>query len=329
MNSAFLTVIKRIVTEQGESILGDPARLRPFIKIYGQNVPQNERRVFGRCIENGAYAALRTVPDTGKRASLKVVIVRRLYNVFGLDMALCAGALDTLEAALYGKASAARNHSSWPAPAKKKNMRKVLIPSAVLLIAATVSAFLFFQPLPFFPDPSREKKNDSEIKVPIDNSPIENSIDSSTDDSKPVSDLDSYEVRVQNVPANVQQGKKDTVIPGPQAAAVKPEPIPDKNNAEAPKPQTAPVKPASAAENSPFFNQEQIYASYLNTPLEKYIPAMKKRLAGMRTNGVEWQTIRVEYYDAAPRFILHSKLLPGWKNSEGLNEYDLVQGNVI
>jgi hypothetical protein len=266
---------------------------------------------------------LKAAPDSGKLASIKAAIARRWHDVFGLDAALCAGALDILEAALYGKASAAGKPLSRPAPAKKKTMRKVLIPSAVLLIVAAAGAFLFFQLLPFFPDPSNGKKNDSEIKDPIDDL-IDDSTDDLVEDSRPVSDSDSAEVKVQNVPANVQQEKKDTGIPGPQVAAVEPGPAPDKNNAEAPMPQTAPVKPAPAVENSPFSNQEQIYASYLNTPLEKYIPAMQKRLAETRTNGVEWQTIRAEYYDAAPRFILHSKLLPGWKNSEGLNEYDFV-----
>jgi hypothetical protein len=49
----FFAIVKRITAEQGEAALGDPARIKPLVKDYAQNVPQDERRAFGRCIEAG------------------------------------------------------------------------------------------------------------------------------------------------------------------------------------------------------------------------------------------------------------------------------------
>ncbi|MDR2660317.1 MAG: hypothetical protein LBC27_10095 [Spirochaetaceae bacterium] len=67
MNTNLLNIVKRIVAEQGEAVLGDPQRLKPFIKSYAQTVPQDERRAFGRCVEAGAYNALKNAPDAADR----------------------------------------------------------------------------------------------------------------------------------------------------------------------------------------------------------------------------------------------------------------------
>jgi hypothetical protein len=69
MNTLFLTIVKRIITEQGEAILGDPARLKPFIKDYAQNVSQDERRAFGRCIEAGVLPSDKGGANNGGAAA--------------------------------------------------------------------------------------------------------------------------------------------------------------------------------------------------------------------------------------------------------------------
>jgi hypothetical protein len=102
MNTSFLAIIKRITAEQGEGILGDAARLKSFIKDYAQSEPQPLRLAFGRAVEAGAYNALKSAPSAAERASRKAAIAQNLHNNYWLDPALCAEALDILEAALTG-----------------------------------------------------------------------------------------------------------------------------------------------------------------------------------------------------------------------------------
>jgi hypothetical protein len=59
MNTNFLTIIKRIVAEQGEDILADPQRLKGMVKDYAKNETKEERVAFGRCIEAGCYNELK------------------------------------------------------------------------------------------------------------------------------------------------------------------------------------------------------------------------------------------------------------------------------
>ena len=98
MNTSFLAVVKRIIAEQGEAVLADPGRLKPFIKDYGQNVPQEERRAFGRCIEAGFYQRIKAAQTTEERRRLKAELARQLQNAAGISAALCSGALDVLDA---------------------------------------------------------------------------------------------------------------------------------------------------------------------------------------------------------------------------------------
>jgi hypothetical protein len=104
MNTNFLTIIKKIVAEQGEAILADPQRLKGWISDYAKDEPKAERLAFGRCIEYGAYTELKNTPAPG-RAAVKNRLAQRLHGGEGLDPALCAGALDLLEAALFGEAA--------------------------------------------------------------------------------------------------------------------------------------------------------------------------------------------------------------------------------
>jgi uncharacterized membrane protein len=100
MNANFLFIIKRIISEQGESILADPQRLKSFVSDYAKNEPKMERLAFGRCIECGAYTELKKAPPGG-RSSVKGRLAQKLHNEEGLDPALCAEALDLLEAVLW------------------------------------------------------------------------------------------------------------------------------------------------------------------------------------------------------------------------------------
>ena len=114
MNGNLLSVVKQITAQYGEEVLNDARRLKAFFNDLAKDEPKPLRIAFGRCIEEGAYYALKTAPDAAERASHKASIAQRVRNEHGLDPALSAEALDILEAALYSTASAA------PSAAPKK-----------------------------------------------------------------------------------------------------------------------------------------------------------------------------------------------------------------
>jgi hypothetical protein len=165
MNVTLLNIVKRIAADHGEGILGDPQRLKAFFSDLAKEEPKPLRMAFGRCVEAGAYAALKTAPDAAERASRKAAIAQRLRDTQGLDISLCAEALDVLEAALYGTArSQAAHQQAAPgqqpnpvpvrpaptvqaaytpplytaSPAKKHTLRNVLIVVVVLAAAAAL-----------------------------------------------------------------------------------------------------------------------------------------------------------------------------------------------
>jgi hypothetical protein len=102
MNTNLVNILKRIITEEGEAILGDPARLKGYVADYAAAESKAERLAFGRCIEYGAYNELKNAVD---KQLAKAAIARRVNANEGLDLTLCNGALDVLEAALYGRVS--------------------------------------------------------------------------------------------------------------------------------------------------------------------------------------------------------------------------------
>ena len=116
MNTNLLNIVKRIIAENGERILADPARLKALFADLAKDEPKPLRVAFGRGIESGAYTALKTARDPGERAARKAAIAARLRDEHGLDLALCAEALDMLEAALYGETAAASTPSPGQPP---------------------------------------------------------------------------------------------------------------------------------------------------------------------------------------------------------------------
>jgi hypothetical protein len=103
MNTNLLTIVKQLIASNGENILGDPQRLKSFFNDLAKDEPKPLRLAFGRCIESGAYAALKTAPDAVERGARKTAIALQVRDEYGLDITLCAEALDILEAALFGE----------------------------------------------------------------------------------------------------------------------------------------------------------------------------------------------------------------------------------
>jgi predicted ribosome-associated RNA-binding protein Tma20 len=112
MNANLLSIVKHITVQYGETILEDPARLKAFFSDLAKDEPKPLRIAFGRCVEAGAYTALKTEPDAAERSSRKAAIAQRVRDEQGIDMTLCAEALDILEAAIFGVVSAAKQSQS-------------------------------------------------------------------------------------------------------------------------------------------------------------------------------------------------------------------------
>jgi hypothetical protein len=117
MNTNFYAVIKKIVAEQGEDVLANPQRLKGLISDYAKNEPKPERLAFGRCIEYGFYGELKKAATPEERVRVKAALAQRLHNEEGLDMEFCAGAVDVLEAVMYGYTT--KSPEPPPAPAEQ------------------------------------------------------------------------------------------------------------------------------------------------------------------------------------------------------------------
>ncbi|GMO15688.1 MAG: hypothetical protein Pg6A_01890 [Termitinemataceae bacterium] len=174
MNTNLVNIVKGIIANNGETVLADPQRLKAFFGDLAKDEPKPLRVAFGRCIEEGAYNALKTASGQSERAKRKTAIAQRVRDEQGMDIALCAEALDILEAALFDTTPAAyqqpiqqdqpqspaqttpapvytepspvyatpENAAAVPTPAKKNTLRNVLIAAAAaaLVIAAAVIA---------------------------------------------------------------------------------------------------------------------------------------------------------------------------------------------
>ncbi|MDR2631627.1 MAG: hypothetical protein LBC60_11960, partial [Spirochaetaceae bacterium] len=100
MNTNLVHIVKQIIADNGEAVLNDPKRLRAFFSDLAKDEPKPLRIAFGRCVEAGAYTALKDAPDAAERTERKAAIARRLRDEHGLDLTLCGEALDVLEAVL-------------------------------------------------------------------------------------------------------------------------------------------------------------------------------------------------------------------------------------
>ena len=100
-----LTIINNITSQYGENVLTDAKRLKAFFADLAKDEPKPLRLAFERCVEAGAYNALKTAPNAAERDSRKAILAKRIRDEHGLDIAFSGKALDILEAALFDSAS--------------------------------------------------------------------------------------------------------------------------------------------------------------------------------------------------------------------------------
>jgi formylglycine-generating enzyme required for sulfatase activity len=144
MNTNLVTIVKQIITGYGEAVLADPQRLKAFLGDLAKDEPKPLRTAFGRCIEEGAYNALKTAADTSERAKRKAAVAERVRDEHGLDITLCGEALDILEAALFGIQSSKPYTSPQPTvtpaanaiPETKKKFPIAALITVVVLVSA-------------------------------------------------------------------------------------------------------------------------------------------------------------------------------------------------
>jgi hypothetical protein len=151
MNTAFVNIIQRIVHQQGEAILDDPARLKQFVHKEAQAVPAELRLACGRCIEQGYYRLLKRAGTAAERSRIKPRIARQMHNISKsgaggtLGEALCAEAVDVLEAVLYGpqytktaQQTVRRGQFPFRLPRSLKGAKKAIIALSAAALAVVV-----------------------------------------------------------------------------------------------------------------------------------------------------------------------------------------------
>jgi hypothetical protein len=149
MNASLLAIIKRIVAEQGEDVLANPQRLKPLVGDYAKDEPKEERRAFGRCIEQGFYQQIKAANTTAERRRIKASLTRQLQDTTGLSAALCAGALDILDALaplaapmlpVSSPVPAAQTHNVSGLETRRANTGKISIKTLIFAVAAGIGA---------------------------------------------------------------------------------------------------------------------------------------------------------------------------------------------
>jgi len=101
MNKNMLSILNRIVAEQGEGILADAKRLFPYFSDYAKNEQKEERAAFGRCIEMGAYQELKKTRTLDERQQVKAALATQMNAKTGIARPRCVDALDLLEAVIF------------------------------------------------------------------------------------------------------------------------------------------------------------------------------------------------------------------------------------
>jgi len=104
MNADLLKVVKRIVSEYGESILFDSKRINSFLLDLAQGVSVLEKKTLIKCLEREFARTLKEVSKE-KRADCKQKLAERLYNEDGTDINLLRDAIELLATVLFAKES--------------------------------------------------------------------------------------------------------------------------------------------------------------------------------------------------------------------------------
>jgi hypothetical protein len=130
MNTNLLSIVKKITAQYGEDILDDTKRPKAFFSDLARDVPKPLRLAFGKCVENGYHRIRKDTKTAQERREVIDSLSRRLRDEEGLDIALCAEALELLAAALFGEGQIAPPPESAASPPPAKQNAAPQPPSA-------------------------------------------------------------------------------------------------------------------------------------------------------------------------------------------------------
>jgi len=102
LNTSLLASIKWVISQHGESILGNPVKLNKYLANHIKNEPKEERIAFGRCIELGFYREIKKAKNINERSQIKTTLTYKLQRRKSININLCKDALDILDTAIYG-----------------------------------------------------------------------------------------------------------------------------------------------------------------------------------------------------------------------------------
>ena len=102
MDQIFITIIQKLVTEHGDSLLSEPRRVSAFLADLAQDVPKPQKNAFVKCLEHGFAQVLKNADET-ERDNCKQRLAGKLHEEEGLDLGLCGQTLDLLEKVLSGE----------------------------------------------------------------------------------------------------------------------------------------------------------------------------------------------------------------------------------
>jgi hypothetical protein len=102
MNDNLLNVVKEIITQYGESVLGEPRRVSAFFADLAQDIPKPQKNAFVKCLEHGFVQILKNAAEPD-RSLCKQRLAQKLHEEEGLDLGLCGETIELLAAVLFGE----------------------------------------------------------------------------------------------------------------------------------------------------------------------------------------------------------------------------------
>ena len=102
MNTNLLAIVKQIVAEQGEGILGEPRRVAAFFADLARDIPKPQKNAFTKCLERESAQVLKNAAEPD-RDTCKQQLAQKLHEDEGLDLGLCGETLELLAMVLFGE----------------------------------------------------------------------------------------------------------------------------------------------------------------------------------------------------------------------------------
>jgi hypothetical protein len=145
MDKSLYEIIKWITSEQGEDILNDPQRLKPYVSNYANSIHKDDRIAFGRAIEQGFYMELKRA-NKSNRQQVKSSMILRLQNITGFDRVRCSATIELLDAVITTDVPETKPQSNSLSPsikAKSHISKRTLLFAIAAFAGALTGSFIY------------------------------------------------------------------------------------------------------------------------------------------------------------------------------------------